>query len=509
VRRSRFARTLLPLALGLVALRPVAPVARADGDGGGMGSTGTGGGGMDGAGMDGQGGKGGGKAGGGRAGPPWVFRTDVPAHAVDVVLGRPTRDSVVVSVRTTADAEGSIEWRREGATDATRTATRSFKTDTPSEVRLEALAPDTAFVARLWLRTPPSTEFTPGEELRFHTQRAPGRPFSFAVQADSHLDGGTDPALYERTLRNVAESRPDFLVDLGDTFMTDKYRDDFRASAAQYVAQRWYFGLVRAPVFLALGNHDGEVGWRDRGTADDMPHWSNAQRKRLFPNPEPDGFYTGNDVKDPKNGSLENWYAWTWGDAQLIVLDPFWSTRDSRAAGAWSWTLGEAQYRWLEKTLATRPARIRLVFLHHLVGGLDREARGGAEAAVRAEWGGRSEDGTDEFKARRPGFTAPIHELIRRAGPTIVFHGHDHFFAHQTLDGVVYQMVPQPGHAEGDVAKMASEYGYVTGDFRSSPGHVRVSVEAGGATVDLVRASKSAEENAKVVFTYRVPFAAK
>jgi hypothetical protein len=453
------------------------------------------------------GGKGGGKGGGAPGGPFGTFLTDVPAHPVDVVAGRPTRTSVVLSVRTADAVEGCVAWQRAGDPSPRRTDVRKFGAGTPAEILLDGLAPDAAYTARFLRRATPAAPMEESEPIAFHTQRPAGAAFTFTVQADSHLDIGTDPALYERTLRNAAADAPDFHVDLGDTFMTDKRRDDFKTALPQYVAQRWYFGLVRAPVFLVLGNHDGELGWRDRGTADDMPHWSNAQRKLNFPNPEPDAFYSGNAARDAMSGLLEDWYAWEWGDAQFIVLDPFWNTRDhkGRDADGWTWSLGEAQYRWLEKTLAASRAKYRFVMIHHLVGGLDPDARGGAEAARVFEWGGRSKDGKDEFAARRPGWTAPIHELLRRAGPTVVLHGHDHFFARQELDGVVYQMVPQPGHPGGDAAKMAAEYGYVTGDFLSSPGHVRVRVAPDAAAIEYVQSSVSkVAANGTVTFSYRV-----
>jgi hypothetical protein len=448
----------------------------------------------------------------GRGGPPGVFTTDVPAHDLDVVLGRPTRDAVVLSVRSTAAAEGCVAWgpRQRGA--ARRTAVEALPAGTCVTFRLEGLEPDTAYTAIVLHRATPGDVLAPGESVSFHTQRAPGQPFTFTVQADSHLDQGTDPALYVRTLGNVAADVPDFHVDLGDTFMTDKYRDDFHAALPQYDAQRWYFGLARVPVFLVLGNHDGEAGWRDRGQADDMPHWANAQRKLRFPNPEPDGFYTGNDVADPLNGRLQDWYAWTWGDALFVVLDPYWSTRDRRGrdADGWTWTLGESQYRWLARTLETTRARWRFVFIHHLVGGQGPDARGGAEAARLYEWGGSSPDGTNAFAAQRPGWPAPIHDLLARAGPTVVFHGHDHFYARQERDGVVYQLVPQPGHAEGDAAKMAAEYGYAAGDFLSSPGHVRVRVGVDAATVEYVcSAAGEAQANGAVVRAYEVRGAAR
>jgi hypothetical protein len=38
----------------------------------------------------------------------------------------------------------------------------------------------------------------------------------------------------------------------------------------------------------------------------------------------------------------------------------------------------------------------------------------------------------------------PIHQLLVRNKVAAVFHGHDHLFAKQDLDGIVYQEVPQP-----------------------------------------------------------------
>ncbi len=122
---------------------------------------------------------------------------------------------------------------------------------------------------------------------------------------------------------------------------------------------------------------------------------------------------------------------------------------------------------------------------------------------------GRSFEGAEQFAAKRPGWTAPVHELLRRAGATVVFHGHDHFYARQELDGVVYQLVPQPGHPGGDAAKMAAAYGYVAGEFLPSPGHLRVRVTPQTATVEYVRGGpRGPAAAAPVVKAYAVPAAA-
>ena len=385
-----------------------------------------------------------------KGGPKHVFAGMPPAHPFDVILARPMDRSVTVSVLAYKPMDAYIAFGTEKGMPASKTETLALKPDPPTEFVLKSLEPDTRYFYRLHTRDAGSKEFVVDEERSFHTQRKPGNGFTFTVQSDSHLDQGTRAAVYELTLANALKSRPDFHIDVGDTFMTDKYEKHTDA-LPQYVAQRYYFGRIShsAPLFLVLGNHDGERGDRYDGTVDCMPVWSNLQRKKLFPNPNPDGFYTGNKTDIKHIGRAENYYAWEWGDALFIALDPFWPIATRARKGAddanWSRTLGKEQYDWLAKTLAGSKAKFRFVFIHHLVGGLDDSGRGGSEAAVLYEWGGKGKEGKDEFKAKRPGWEMPIHQLLVKHKVLVVFHGHDHFFAKQDLDDVVYLMIPQQG----------------------------------------------------------------
>jgi phosphodiesterase/alkaline phosphatase D-like protein len=105
---------------------------------------------------------------------------------------------------------------------------------------LPGLAPNTAYFCRLRYRTG-AEDFTAAPESRFHTHRPPGSPFTFTIQADSHLDERCDPALYAVALRNARADNPDFHVDLGDTFMCDKVRLLGLPILGMYRAQRYYF----------------------------------------------------------------------------------------------------------------------------------------------------------------------------------------------------------------------------------------------------------------------------
>ena len=486
-----------------------------------------------------------------------AFHTEVPDHPWDVLLAQPTATSITVSVasRAAAPMEAFVErgtpaeLAARSTPGTTRTPTQVLPPGRPVSFVLQDLPADSEVAYRLWTRaaapqgaggrgSPGRDEgaaggaeppFTPDQVFRFHTPRPPGAPFVFTIQADSHLDPNMDPAVYAQALANAAADRPDFHVDLGDTFMVDKRRD-FHDALPQYAAQRWYLGQLcrQAPLFQALGNHDGERGDAAaprRGETDAMGPWSFEQRTLNFPPPATGGagsFASGR--TSLMGGRGANYFEFTWGDAQCIVLDPFWAT-ESRPRGGpqdgaepsedgWAWTLGREQYEWLRRTLAASSPRYRFVFTHHLVGGLSRTARGGAEASPYFEWGGRNADGSEGFKVHRPDWEAPIHALLSRSGVSAVFHGHDHLYVQNERDGVIYQCVPQPGNAQGGT-RSAAEYGYAGGVILGSPGHLRVRVEPAQATVEYVRAATDGTlrnggngadgANASVVRSYAIP----
>jgi hypothetical protein len=141
------------------------------------------------------------------------------------------------------------------------------------------------------------------------------------------------------------------------------------------------------------------------------------------------------------------------------------------------------------------------VFIHHLAGGGDREARGGVEASYFFEWGGANRDRSPGFAAHRFGWAAPIHDLLAAQHVTAVFHGHDHLYVRQERDGIVYQETPQPGQARGNTTDSAKEYGYLSGTLLGGSGHLRVSVSPTGAVVGYVR-SRLSEKNALVMDRY-------
>jgi hypothetical protein len=429
-----------------------------------------------------------------------VFLNETPDSPGSIILGRPTDRSITLSILWRDEVQVLIQYGISGKLDK-RLGSFVLEAGEPREVIIGNLQPDTTYYYRVVEAATQRPLLPVSGNGRFHTQRATGTSFVFTVQADSHLDGNCSLQLYELTLRNVLGAEPDFHIDLGDTFMGDKISSR-NVAAKHYAAQRYWLGQIghSAPLFLVLGNHDGEEASRRGATgADGFAVWASLQRKRYFSNPVPDGFYTGNAQQHKDVGMLEDYYAWEWGDALFVVLDPYWYSEAARGGRQpWNMTLGKIQYDWLAKTLRSSKAQFRFVFIHQLTGGLDKSGRGGMEAASLYEWGGKEKNGEQTFSAHRPDWEKPIHSLLVENGVTIVFHGHDHFFARQELDGVTYQLVPQP--ANMNVRNHhAQEYGYEQGDFYPNSGHLHVQVSSQQVRVEYVRtADKTMQGNGVV-----------
>ncbi len=365
--------------------------------------------------------KGGGKGGAGQGGQ--VESAVVPPYLFNVWLCRPGAESVTASVLAWEPMDAFITYGDGLKTDAVK-----LEPGVPQSLVMGGLKPDTSYNYQLTYRRA-GAEATQDVVRSFHTQRKVASSFSFVMQADSHLDNNTDVRVYQQTLANMLADKPDFMIDLGDTTMVDKFGKFYSRSESQYLGQRYYMGRIAhsVPIFMVLGNHDGE-----RGDQLEMSNWSLARRHKFFPNPT-----NGNDK--------HSYYAFEWGNALFVALDPFWATM-KRGDDNWAATLGETQYRWLTKTLTSSKAPFKFVFLHHLIGGLGKDVRGGVTPAPCMEWGGKNADGSDGFKEHCPSWELPIHQLLVKTGVSVVFHGHDHLFAKEELDGIIYQEVPQPGH---------------------------------------------------------------
>jgi hypothetical protein len=443
------------------------------------------------------------------------------------LLGRPTNHSVTINVVADTGVDVYFEYGTQSGVYATQTVPTSYPANGPIEVVINGLQDNMRYYYRMVYRETGTTEWIARDEHSFHTQRSFGSTFTFTITSDSHLGaGGGNANLYQQTLLNVLADNPDFHLDLGDTFWMDNINNEAQARQV-YLAQRPYLGLIghSAPIFLATGNHENEEGWNLDDTPS-LPLLSVNARKLYYPNPVPDGFYSGN--ADASLAAIngdhlrEDYYAWEWGDALFVVIDPYQYTMIKPYAGSpggekndetvigdrWDWTLGQQQFNWFKQTLENSTAKFKFVFAHNMVGGSEDYVRGGAGPAHLFEWGGYNLDGsTWGFATERPGWgDDPIHQLMVDNRVSAFFHGHDHEYAKERKNGIIYQLCPQPGDGSYrfgfDLYHESDPY---TDVVLPNSGHLRVAVSPSQVTVDYVRAYLPGDgTNGQVAYTYNI-----
>jgi hypothetical protein len=186
--------------------------------------------------------------------------------------------------------------------------------------------------------------------------------------------------------------------------------------------------------------------------------------------------------------------------------------QDGEVSGdRWDWTLGIEQYLWFKETLETSTAKYKFVFSHHVTGGSTPYGRGGIGAAPYFEWGGYNADDTWGWDIERPaseGWDVPIHQLMVNNGVDVFFHGHDHIYSYEELDGVVYLECPKPDDAGYDWQPYGYGYNenlYPDGINIQNSGYIRVAVTPDDVTVTYVRSYLPGDgENGAIAHTFTI-----
>jgi uncharacterized repeat protein (TIGR02543 family) len=435
------------------------------------------------------------------------------------LLGRPTNSAITITVVPAETVSIYYEYGTTSGVYTSQTTTGSATGGQPYEVVISGLAPDTQYYYRMQYQKPGDI-WVARSEHSFWTQRAAGDPFAFTVTSDSHVNillGSA--ATWTQTMTNVANDHPDFEIDLGDTFAMDGVTTVATAEA-NYKYQYQFFNLASASAatFLAVGNHEQQEGWHLDDTANPAlapPVIGTNAQKKYYPNPVPDAFYSGdtNPYSYLDGDHLrEDYYAWTWGDALFVVIDPYWYTMSKPFAGntgggepetgdgdRWHWTLGLQQFNWLKTTLENSPAKYKFIFAHHMTGGSDDYVRGGAAPANLVEWGGYNEAGTTyEWATKRAGWGSdPIHQILVNNHVSAFFHGHDHQYAHEVRDGIVYESLPSAGFTGAGFGIYTPSNPYKIKNL-NSPGHLRVTVNPTQATVAYIASGTTDGSNTTV-----------
>ncbi|OIN60694.1 metallophosphoesterase [Arsenicibacter rosenii] len=440
----------------------------------------------------------------------FLWHYPLVAQNKSVILGRPTDKSITASVYFEASAEFYLEYGLSPGNYPFRTTAIRNQARKPDMVELTNLSPNTRYYYRMQWRAVNAATFTATPEYLFQTQRAAGSTFRFIVEGDEHLhDKKGVASLYRICLQNQLKGAPDFMISMGDMFgddhtptqTTSADMDFYHRDLLQYLGDACH----SMPFFFCLGNHEGESGYYLRQTPpNNIAVYATNWRKYYFANPRPDGFYTGNATKEAYGMDLpENYYAFTWGDALFVVLDVYRHCDVNDKPQNWDWTLGKAQYDWFRQTLETSRAKYKFVFGHHTRG----QGRGGILTAKDYEWGGNNGKNSYDFDKQRPGWGLPIHQLMVKNGVNIFFQGHDHLYAREALDGLVYQTSPMACDSTYTIGMLANADAYTDVTLDGS-GHLQVTVSPDEVRVDFIRAYLPADtrdgkhKNGETAYSY-------
>jgi len=382
------------------------------------------------------------------------------SSVISKLSGAPSDTRFTLAITASTSARVYVEYGYSKSAYSAKTAVITVNKLAPALVSISGLKPSTKVYFRLRYATGALKVFLASAQATITTAKASASD-TFAVQADPHMDENSSAEVYNGTLKQIVASAPAFLMDLGDIFMTDKLTDKSEANirARFELMSGFYNKLGNIPIKIALGNHDGELGYSSFNTK--------KYRKVYFPE---------------QTGDLA-YYSFTGPNQLHIVLDPFTYTTTNPTVAGWEWTLGKTQYDWLKTTLNTSTATHKFIYIHHLLVG-DPTSRGGVEVATFNEWGGNNVDGTYGFDSKRPGWGKPVHQLLVENKVSFIFKGHDHLYVKQELDGIIYQTVPQPSHS-GDKINVA-QYGYLSGKGVGGSGFLKVSTSGTDTKVDFI-----------------------
>ena len=464
----------------------------------------------------------------------------IASNEIDsIILGCPTETSVTLNIQTNNVSKINIQYGEQPGIYSNITESFTSSDGYPTVAKIENLNPDRRYYYRVqyWQEGNPGSQT--GAEHSFQTQRKKGSTFSFGVQGDSHPERRNKmyhPDLFTKTMNLVAEDQPDFYIMLGDDFSIERLID--RNTATQktvdekyYKPRNQFLSLIghSTALFLVNGNHE-QASRSTLGTKyHNVPLFAANARNKIFPLPAPDDFYSGDlEVIEGIDGDglLRDYYAWTWGDALFITIDPYWHSPIPIDGGldknspkeTWGSSIGDTQYAWLKKTLEDSNAKYKFIFSHHVNG----TGRGAVRMAHSLEWGGYNRNGTNwEFDENRPDWELPIHQLMVKNNVTIFFQGHDHIYSREMLDGVVYQSVPNPAddtytpvnctsYDPDRITFPGASYNQDYGVIFPNSGYLNVTVSPDQVRVDYIRSFLPKDEvdghhNGELAYSYKLP----
>jgi 3',5'-cyclic AMP phosphodiesterase CpdA len=317
----------------------------------------------------------------------------------------------------------------------------------------------------------------------------------------------------------LSNEDPDMVILLGDTTGLGAYHrwEEFGLPTANlkdsdynWIAQLFWLRLRKlfsaispyAPVYIVLGNHDGEAQWNATNS------WGAYWRQKYFTSPD--------DRTYPEGGHPEGkYYAFSWGaDSQnrggvlFVVLNTTAFSGTSFPSRIEQWTLGESQRLWLENTLQRAEKDWIFICSHHVFGGWPA----GPEETQRDIAYGRgplflAEDYKDYGNPEKIE-QVWITQKAKENGVRAFIYGHDHVFFSRDLGSGLNNLgmrgicvgstkyVGETGWWLGSLwKKHYGSYSRIPPDFWGPSGITRATISAREARFDYVVTALTSHSN--------------
>ena len=465
----------------------------------------------------------------GLMGPVSMAQATTVTFTAGELLGKPTNNSITINVIPASAIQYYYRYGTSAGNYTGQSATVDATAGQPSELTITGLSANTKYYYQMVYDGDGSVtdgDFETRTEHSFQTARAKGNSFVFSVTSDWH---GNGTAVWTDILGEAS----DFDVDLGDTFMIDGagVADAPSTTPTRTCADppSWARSAFPAPSsWRPATMRTKRAGtWMTRRSVSAWPASRPARRSSPRPptaasTPATPTRWRGIDEATYGDELREDYYAWTWGDALFVVIDEYQYTMNlpyapdrrrrkrrfgrpaTSGAGPWAGrsTTGSSRLSRTAtpSTSSSSPTTCSAGSTGASWASGAGYVRGGAEAAAFYEWGGKNASGNYIFDTKRPGWGEPIHQLFVENGVSAYFHGHDHQFAYETREGVVYQEVPSAGgmgsgfsgiYTQGNVTTgVAAPYNTIK-VIASGTGHLKIAVTSAKATVSYISSGGS------------------
>lgn len=323
----------------------------------------------------------------------------VPALGIatrNVAVSKVTGTSAVLVVKSDATSNVTVDY---GQVSGSYTASAVGSGAARHELSLVGLSPSATVYYRVTIvdaTDPLNSVILP--EKSFHTARAPGDGFSYAVAGDNRPAGESvvQPAIWGTIVGQMAAENVDLALNVGDIIYgtgTDTLAQNIAKYEGLFAVTTGLTGST--PFYVAPGNHE-RVSYAN----------SRAGYEQEFTFPVNNGADAATDG--------EHYYSFDSGDTHFIALSTEIPGQEGLITGN--------QKAWLEADLAATDQPWIVAFMH-------RPLFSGVHAGD--PWVNTGNVAGQQNKA-------DIHALFLLYGVDIVFEGHDHYYLRHEEDGIQY-----------------------------------------------------------------------